>query len=105
MTREIQLARRFITSFWRDTNAVILPYVTLLLVVFVGLSTLALDGARSMSLQTQMQEAADALALAGARELNQRSGARTRATSAINNLVTNGLSGMGTVAPLTHSAP
>ena len=51
--------------------------------VFVGFGALALDGGRYMSTKTQMQAAADALALAGARELNQQPGARTRAANAM----------------------
>jgi Flp pilus assembly protein TadG len=77
------------TQFRRDTSGVILPYVTVLLVVVVGTSVLALDGARYMSLQSQLQNGADALALAGAAELDQQSSSITRATNAINNLVTN----------------
>ena len=41
--------------------------------------------ARRMSLQTQMQAAADSLALAGARELNKQPGAEARAQSAMAN--------------------
>src|SRR5262249_36778127 len=44
--------------------------------------------------KTQMQSAADALALAGAAELDRRPGAITRATAAINNLLNNQLFGM-----------
>src|SRR2546426_7445592 len=86
------VAARFaesIKAFWRDTDGVILPYVTMMLVVIVGVSVLALDGARYMSLQSQLQNGADALALAGAAELDSTSNAITRATNAINNLVTN----------------
>jgi len=79
-----------------------LPYATIMLFVIVGLSLLGVDGARYMSLQTQMQNAADALALAGARELDKRAGARDRATDAIDNLITNGLSGMGISASVTR---
>src|SRR5258705_4266004 len=78
------MARCF-TSFWNDTSGIMLPYVTTVLVAVVGFSMLAIDGSRYMSLQTQIQAAADALALAGARELNQQSGARTRAISAMAN--------------------
>jgi len=60
-------------AFCRDTSGIILPYVTLLLTVLVGTSVLALDGARYMSLQSQLQNGADALALAGAAELDQHS--------------------------------
>jgi Flp pilus assembly protein TadG len=89
MTELARKLRALATAFWRDTSGVILPYVTLLLVVIVGTSVLALDGARYMSLQSQLQNGADALALAGAAELDQTSNAITRATNAINNLVTN----------------
>jgi Putative Flp pilus-assembly TadE/G-like len=81
---------------WADTDGVILPYVTIMLVVIVGVSVLAIDGARVTSLQTQLQRAADAYALAGAVELDGADGARDRATAAINTLVTNStLPGMG----------
>jgi len=53
---------RLARAFWNDTSGVILPYVTVMLVVIVGLSVLALDGARLMSLQTQLQNGADACA-------------------------------------------
>ena len=48
--------------FCNDTRGVILPYVTIMLVIVVGVAVLALDGARFMSLQTQLQNGADALA-------------------------------------------
>lgn len=79
----------FAQNLWHDTSGVILPYVTMMLVAMVGVSVLALDGARMWSLQTQMQQAADALALAGASELDQRSSSITRATNSINGTVIN----------------
>src|SRR5262252_6217400 len=88
---------RFARTFWNDTSGVILPYVTVMLVVIVGLSVLALDGARFMSLQTQLQNGADALALAGAAELDRLPDAETRARTAIERLLTNStLFGSGT---------
>ena len=78
-----------IKAFWGDTDGVILPYVTVMLVVIVGVSVLALDGSRYMSLQTQLQNGADALALAGAAELDRTPTAIERATRAINLLITN----------------
>ncbi len=77
-------------SFCADTQGLILPYVTMMLIVIIGVSVLALDGARFMSLQTQLQNGADALALAGAAELDRLPDARTRAVRAIENLVANG---------------
>ncbi len=53
-----------VKQFWRDDDCVILPYVAITLVVIIGLSALGLDGGRLMSLQTQVQNSADALALA-----------------------------------------
>jgi Flp pilus assembly protein TadG len=90
---------------WRDTRGTIFPYAAILMVVFVGLGALALDGGRFMSLQTQMQGIADALAIAGARELDQRSGSRARAASAIDTLVNNGLNGLGYSGAITHATP
>src|SRR5258708_25092960 len=72
-----------IRAFWGDTDGVILPYVTMMLVVIVGVSVLALDGSRYMSLQTQLQNGADALALAGAAELDRTPTAIERANKAI----------------------
>src|SRR5262244_74847 len=80
---------RFARTFWNDTSGVILPYVTIMLVVIVGLSVLALDGARYMSLQTQLQKGADALAIAGAAELDRLPDSETRAITAINTLLNN----------------
>ena len=74
---------QLIKAFWDDTDGVILPYVTVMLVVIIGVSVLALDGARYMSLQTQLQNGADALALAAAAELDRMPTAIERARNAI----------------------
>jgi Flp pilus assembly protein TadG len=78
-----------IKRFRGDTDGIILPYVTMMLVVIVGVSVLALDGSRYMSLQTQLQNGADALALAGAAELDRTPTAIERATNAVDSLITN----------------
>ncbi|WOH56040.1 pilus assembly protein TadG-related protein [Bradyrhizobium sp. BWC-3-1] len=104
MTVYFERLRRSVSTFWADTTGVMLPYVALMMVVFIGLGALALDGGRALSMQTQMQAMADGWALAGARELNQQSGAITRATNAINNMVTtNALTGLGYSGSFTHS--
>jgi Putative Flp pilus-assembly TadE/G-like len=79
----IERVKQFIKAFWHDTQGVILPYVTVMLVVIVGVSVLALDGARYMYLQTQLQNGADALALAAAAELDRTPTAIARALNAI----------------------
>src|ERR1700727_1751667 len=76
---------RPVLALWRDTDGLMVPYVAVMLPVLVGFALLALDGSRRMSLQTQMQAAADGLALAGARELNKQTGAESRAISAMAN--------------------
>jgi Flp pilus assembly protein TadG len=95
--------RSFFKTLWTDTDGLILPYVTILLVVLMGMSALALDAGRLMTTQTQMQAIADALAMAGARELNHAEGAISRSDSAINNIVANGLTGLGYSGSITHS--
>jgi Putative Flp pilus-assembly TadE/G-like len=72
-----------IESLWRDTRGIILPYVTVMLVVIIGVAVLAIDGARYMELQTQLQNGADALALAAAAELDRTPTAIQRAMNAI----------------------
>lgn len=96
---------RFVVAFGKDTSGVILPYVAVMLTVLMGFVTLALDAGRYVSLSTQMQEVADALALAGARELNQQSGSRARATSAIGAMVSNGLTGLGYTGTISAATP
>lgn len=78
-----------VTAFCRDERGIILPYVTIMLVVIIGVAVLAIDGARFMSLQTQLQNGADALALAGAAELDRLPDAETRALNAMNGLLAN----------------
>src|SRR5262249_2818789 len=89
MVSWVQKRTQSLKSLWNDTSGIILPYVTMMLVVIVGLSVLALDGARVMSLQTQLQNGADALALAGAAELDRLPDAETRARTAIEGLLHN----------------
>jgi hypothetical protein len=78
-----------------DVEGVVLPYVAVTLGVIIGLAALALDGSRLMSMQTQLQNGADALALAGATELDRRPDSILRAEAAIRNLVTNPVEGGG----------
>lgn len=76
-------AKQLVGRLRDDVDGMILPYVTIMLTVIVGVSVLALDGARYESLQTQLQKGADSLALTGAAELNRLPDSITRATAAI----------------------
>jgi Flp pilus assembly protein TadG len=105
---------RAASAFWHDNDGVILPYVTILLVAIVGVGVLAVDGSRYMSLQTQLQQGADALALAGAAELDRMPASAqggddsiSRATAAINNqtfVVNSTILGSGSSANVKVSA-
>src|SRR5262249_6221988 len=79
----------FVGAFWNDTSGVILPYVPAMLAGTVGLPGLASAGARLMSLQTQLQNGADALPLAGAAEPDPFPDPGPRARTAIQRLLTN----------------
>jgi Putative Flp pilus-assembly TadE/G-like len=80
---------------WNNEDGVVLPYVAMTLAVIIGFAALALDGSRLMSVQTQMQNAADALALAGAAELDRRPDSIIRAEAAIRGLLVNPIAGAG----------
>jgi Flp pilus assembly protein TadG len=97
------LSATFARQTWSDCDGVILPYVAIMLGVIIGLSALALDGSRLMSVQTQLQNGADALALAGAAELDRRPDSIIRARAAIQDLVKNPISGaeIGQMAEVT----
>lgn len=95
--RYLKAARRL----GRDEDGVVLIWATILMVAIIGLAGLALDASRYRSLQTQMQSGADALALAGARELDGSNGSITRATNAINSMISNMPQGMGTQSAIS----
>ena len=82
-------------QIFKDCNGAILPYVAMMLAVIIGLAALAIDGSRLMSVQTQLQNAADALALAGAAELDRRPDSIIRAEAAIRGLIANPVTGAG----------
>ena len=54
MKRFIRRAPELVSAFWDDISGMMLPYVTMTLALMIGLSLLAVDGARFVSLQTQM---------------------------------------------------
>ncbi|HET6156705.1 MAG TPA: pilus assembly protein TadG-related protein [Dongiaceae bacterium] len=78
-----QKTQRFARRLRRDEGGAVLIYVTIALTVFMGFAALVIDGGRLFSLSTEMQSAADALALAGAAELDGNSDAIERADRAM----------------------
>ncbi|MHA7901440.1 MAG: pilus assembly protein TadG-related protein [Henriciella sp.] len=75
----------------KDESGATLIYVTICMAVFIGMVGFAIDFARLQSLDSQLQDAADAAALAAATQLDGRPGAQARATAAAKStpLVTN----------------
>jgi Flp pilus assembly protein TadG len=85
--RILGLCRTKVASFIADQSGAVLPIVTISLVVLMGMATLATDLSRLLDLQTQLQKAADAYALAGAAELDGAPDAITRANAAIDTMM------------------
>src|SRR3989337_1294564 len=79
----------FARCLGRDEGGATLIYVSIALTVFMGFAALVIDGGRLFTLDTEMQSAADAIALAGAAELDGNTDAQTRANAAMANLVQN----------------
>ncbi len=89
--------------FWRETGGAIAVWAALFAPVLIGGAALSVDVSRMYNLEQELQLAADALARAGAAELDQRSDSLSRANRAIANLVSNsqkfGDQGLGEVKP------
>ena len=76
-------------KFWRSKGGGVAIYVALLLPVLIMGAVIGVDAGRLYTLHTTLQQGADALALAGAAELDRKSSAITRANNAIATLVQN----------------
>lgn len=83
-------ARSRCRSFASDERGSVLVFVSIMLPVLIGFALLAIDMARVNALHFDLQGGVDALALAGAAELDGTSDAMTRANRAIANLIANG---------------
>ena len=75
--------------FGKDEDGHISLYLIIMLPAIIGLIGLTLDGGALFHLHTDQQELADAAALAGAKELDGRNDAITRATDKAQNLLSN----------------
>ncbi len=76
-------------SLWRDRRGTVAVYVAICAPVLLGIGALVIDLSRVMTVQTDLQSAADAASLAGARELNRFPGARDRAKVVARDAVAN----------------
>ncbi|WP_181177644.1 pilus assembly protein TadG-related protein [Mesorhizobium sp. B4-1-1] len=80
---------RTIREFWNDQRGIAMILVAIMLPVLIGFALLAVDMSRATGLHSDLQKGVDALALAGAAELDGRADSITRANNAINNLIAN----------------
>jgi len=77
-------------SFWLgDVSGAVAPTVALSLFALIGAAGIAFDYARMASLDTELQNAADQAALAGAAQLDGETGACARAAAAASGMVSN----------------
>ena len=60
---------RIASTLWRDKRGAVAIYIAMVSLLLLGSGVLAIDCGRMAVLRTQMQNAADAAALAGAVEL------------------------------------
>ena len=74
-------AHRYCDRLLHDARGAIAMPLAMAMPVLFGFGMLLIDGGRYYSLQTSLQAGADALALAGAAELDRRSDSITRAIS------------------------
>lgn len=80
---------RLLAKFLGNQRGAVAVWAALIGPVLVGVGALAVDVSRVYNLDADLQTAADAMARAGAVELDGRSDSISRATSAVNNLVSN----------------
>ncbi len=80
--RRNKTALGFLESLARDTGGAVAIYIAIMAPVMLGIGALSLDLGRLMTLNTELQGAADAAALAGARELDRFPGAIAKAGAA-----------------------
>lgn len=76
-------------NFLRDKSGAVLIYVSIILFAFVGIGGLAMDAGRAFTMREELQQAADAAALAGAWQLDGTAAGAARADAAARAVVAN----------------
>ncbi|MCH9053398.1 MAG: hypothetical protein IIA72_20460 [Proteobacteria bacterium] len=87
--RRNETALHILKSLARDTGGAVAIYIAIMAPVMLGIGALSVDLGRLMTLNTELQGAADAAALAGARELDRFPGAMAKAGAAAVGAVAN----------------
>ena len=83
------MTKRKAGCLFRSTDGAVAPTVALALVGLIAVGGIGFDYARMVGMHSELQNAADQAALAAATQLDGRTGAMARASTAANNLVTN----------------
>ena len=94
--------------FVKNADGAVAATYALALIPLIAIAGLAFDYTRAVGLDTELQNAADQAALAGATQLDRETGAITRATNAVQGgLVTNNTlfsnDGAGTTVAITNA--
>ncbi|MBD9510412.1 Tad domain-containing protein [Ensifer sp. ENS10] len=89
------MLNRAIKRFWDDHRGYVIALTLIAMPLLLGFSLIVIDVGRSANLHTDLQNAVDAMALAGARELDGRDDAITRAEAAIEKLANTAAFGAG----------
>ena len=87
--RRIMTGRGWPRSLAQDTSGAVAIYIALVAPILLGIGALTLDIGRLITLNTELQAAGDAAALAGARELDRFPGSMDRAGAAAVGAVSN----------------
>lgn len=89
------MLNRAIKRFWNDHRGYVIALTLIAMPFLLGVSLFVIDVGRSANLHTDLQNAVDAMALAGARELDGRDNAIERAQEAIEELANTAAFGEG----------
>ena len=89
------MLNRAMKRFWNDHRGYVIALTLISMPLLLGFSLLVIDVGRSGNLHTDLQNAVDAMALAGARELDGRDDAIDRAEAAIATLANTAAFGGG----------
>jgi len=83
------MAKRSLRAFLDSSDGAVAPTVALSLIGLIAAGGIAFDYARLAGMHSELQNAADQAALAAATQLDGKTGAMSRATTAASNLVAN----------------
>ncbi|WDZ80750.1 pilus assembly protein (plasmid) [Ensifer adhaerens] len=89
------MLNRAINRFWEDRRGYVIALTLIAMPLLLGMSLIVIDVGRNANLHTDLQNAVDAMALAGARELDGRDNAIERAQEAIEKLANTAAFGGG----------